>query len=85
MPTWDPADLPPRTEEQIRATRETVARVGAALAVIVAREGDKQAVDVVRRWDLSRPGLDEAARSLGIPPVSDEEWEIIKDRRGDAI
>jgi hypothetical protein len=82
MQSWNPSNYPPATEEHIRATRETVTRVRAGLALLVARGAEWHALDLVRGWDLSRPDLDEAAAQLGIPPASDEEWQIITDRRG---
>ncbi|MDF5751944.1 hypothetical protein [Spongiactinospora sp. TRM90649] len=82
---WNSDDFPPRTLEQIQANHETLIRVRAAAAVIVARSINLQSLALVRGWDLSRAALDEAAAKLGMSPVSDEEWELVTDWRGGRV
>ena len=36
---------------------------------------------LMRRWELDRDGLDEAAGVLGVPPLSDREWAAIEGAR----
>ncbi|MDH2424037.1 hypothetical protein [Sphaerisporangium sp. TRM90804] len=66
-----------------RVNRSTVERVRAALALIVASEHQRRRAEgLMHCWRLNRAGLDEAARALGTPPVSDAEWFAIQDGRG---
>jgi hypothetical protein len=78
--SYDPADLP---ENQRHANPETIKRVRAAVAHIVESERRRQAEGLIRSWDLDREDLDIAAASLGVPPMSDEEWNAIRAGRGD--
>jgi hypothetical protein len=60
-------------------------RVRAAMTLIVASERQRRrAENLMHCWRLNRADLDDAARSLGTPPVSDEEWNAIQDGRGAA-
>ncbi len=74
-----PPQLPDRgfTAAEIAAMAATVARVKAALADIVTRECQRSQ-GLIAGGRLSRTGLDAAAESLGIPPVSDEEWRDLQ-------
>jgi hypothetical protein len=61
------------------AVRRTAARAVEAVATIVQGERTRRhSAGLVRVWDLSREDLDEAASSLGVPPMSDEEWDAIR-------
>ncbi|WP_158578632.1 hypothetical protein [Spongiactinospora rosea] len=51
----------------------------------MTRSFGDQALDVVRTWELSRKAMDEAAERYQMPPISDEEWEIVTDRRGGGV
>ncbi|WP_214416695.1 hypothetical protein [Sphaerisporangium fuscum] len=74
-----PRDVP---QDQRQANPETVKRVRSAVAQIVENERRRRhAEGLMRAWDLDRDGLDKAAVSLGIPPVSDEEWTVIQAAR----
>lgn len=84
FPMCNPDDPPELTAEEIQAMAETIARVKAALADIVAREC-QQSRGLISRGYLSREGLDAAAKSLGMPPVSDDEWQLIQVVRGGAV
>ncbi|MFC4585441.1 hypothetical protein [Sphaerisporangium corydalis] len=69
--------------DRCRVNRTTVARVRAAVAVIVESERQRRRAEgLMHCWHLSRADLDEAAQALGTPPVSDEEWNAIQDGRG---
>ncbi|WP_397566902.1 hypothetical protein [Spongiactinospora sp. 9N601] len=83
--SWNPNDFPPSTDEQVQAAREAVARVRAAIAIVVTRSFGDQALDVVHTWELSRKAMDDAAERYQMPPISDEEWEIVTDRRGGRV
>lgn len=81
IPIYDPAARPELTAEQIAGMAATVARVKAALADIVARKcGHPQGL--IRQEYLTRDGLDAAVDTLAMPPVSDQEWAELHDRRG---
>ncbi|MEO3811230.1 hypothetical protein ABGB17_19735 [Sphaerisporangium sp. B11E5] len=70
-------------EDQRQANPDTVKRVRSAVADIVETERRRhRAEGLVHSWDLNREDLDKAAVSLGIPPVSDEEWGTILAARG---
>jgi hypothetical protein len=74
-PHYDPADLP---DDQRQANPETTKRVLAAVADILESERRRcQAAGLIQLWQLSRGDLDRAAASLGLPPISDEEWSVI--------
>lgn len=63
--------------------RTTVERVREAVSMIVQSERQRRRAEgLMHGWALSRADLDEAARALGTPPVSDEEWNAIQDGRG---
>ncbi|GAA3799941.1 hypothetical protein GCM10022226_19300 [Sphaerisporangium flaviroseum] len=63
--------------------RITVERVRAAVALIVQSERQRRLAEgLIHGWRLTRADLDEAARSLGTPVMSDEEWNAIQDGRG---
>jgi hypothetical protein len=80
--TFVPFELPDDclelTTEQIEAMAATVAHVKDVVAEIVARECHR-AEGLVARGRLTRAGLDAATDSLGIPRVSDEEWNELHD------
>jgi hypothetical protein len=68
---------------QGRVNRITVERVRAAVALIVESERQRRRAEgLMHCWQLTRADLDEAARVLGTPLVSDEEWNAIQDGRG---
>ncbi|WP_214416539.1 hypothetical protein [Sphaerisporangium fuscum] len=70
-------------EDGHRVNRATVERVRIAVAFIVESERRRRRAEgLMHSWHLSRADLDEAARALGTPPVSDEEWNAILDGRG---
>jgi hypothetical protein len=63
--------------------RQTIDRLRAAVALIVESERQRRCAEgLMHCWRLSRVDLDEAARALGTPPISDEEWNAIQDGRG---
>ncbi|MFC6086059.1 hypothetical protein [Sphaerisporangium aureirubrum] len=69
--------------ERCRVNRGIMERVRAAMALIVASERQRRRAErLMHCWRLNRADLDEAARSLGTPPMSDEEWHAIQDGRG---
>ncbi|MEO3814117.1 hypothetical protein ABGB17_34400 [Sphaerisporangium sp. B11E5] len=79
----DAAEAPDGLRERGRVNRGSVRRVRAAMALIVASERQRRRAECLMHcWRLNRAGLDEAARALGTPPVSDEEWNAIQDGRG---
>ncbi|WP_405147023.1 hypothetical protein OG589_06320 [Sphaerisporangium sp. NBC_01403] len=66
-----------------RVNRTTVERVRAAVALIMESESRRRRAEgLMHCWGLSREDLDEAARALGTPPVTDEEWNAVQDGRG---
>ncbi len=79
-----PPQMPAKREltaEEIEAMAATLSRVKAALADIVARECARPQ-GLIERGHLSRDGLDAATGSLGMLPVSDQEWRELRDGRG---
>ncbi len=65
---------PEPTEEQVRALRETAATARRTVADSVeADRRHQQARRLIERWNLDREGLDQAAASLDVTPVRDEE------------
>ena len=70
-----PPQIPDRelTAAEVQAMAATVARVREAVAEIVARER-RHSQGLIAGDRLSRDGLDAATESLGMPPVSDQEW-----------
>lgn len=81
MPFVSPNDRPELTAAEIEAIAETVARVKTALAEIVVRER-RRSQGLIEQGYLTRDGLDVATESLGVPPVSDQEWSELRSGRG---
>ncbi|GII78587.1 hypothetical protein Sru01_35690 [Sphaerisporangium rufum] len=66
-----------------RAGHPAVRRLRAAVeAVMESERRRRRAEAMMHSWRLSRADLDLAARALGAPPISDEEWIAVQDGRG---
>ncbi|WP_433412779.1 hypothetical protein ACQP1V_26715 [Microtetraspora malaysiensis] len=59
------------SDEELRATRETIARALEVTAEIARRE-QRHPQGLISDGRLTRDGMDVATELMGIPPVSDE-------------
>ncbi|WP_424531792.1 hypothetical protein ACOZ38_17270 [Sphaerisporangium viridialbum] len=70
----DSGNRPEPTEEQKRATRGTAAMASKTVADSVETDRQQeQALHLIERWGPDREGLEQAAISLGVDPLTDEE------------
>ncbi len=82
FPIPDFHDRSELTADEIRAMRETVARVLEVTAELVERER-RNPQGLIENGRFSKSGVDAALGLIGIPPVSDEEWMEIRQDCGD--
>ncbi len=69
---------PELSDAEFQAMRETVARALEVTAEISGRE-QQDPQGLIRRGRFTRDGMNVATELMGIQPVSDEEWDDIRD------
>ncbi|MDH2424492.1 hypothetical protein [Sphaerisporangium sp. TRM90804] len=74
---YKPEELPPA---QRRANLETARRAAEVVRGVLEEERRASRLAAQSRlWDLTLEESNEAAQSLGEPPLSEEEWRLIHD------
>jgi hypothetical protein len=77
FPSYERGEVP---ADQRRANLETVRRVRGVVADLVEAERRRRAAEgLITSWDLGREELDEAAGTLGVPPLEAEESDAPHD------